>query len=341
MFCAPLGVFSDYVSFAPQINGKGEAGEQEAVTSVRTIYFTHESSFAHEMGPGHPECPQRLRAIDQALTSQRFQWLDRHKAPPAAREDVARVHPEAFLDALAAASPREGYVLLEADAAINPKTMEAALFAAGGAVAAVDAVMTREAETAFVAARPPGHHAGVASPMGFCFLNNVAIAAKAAIAKHGAERVAIVDFDVHHGNGTQEIFWSDRQVLFCSTHQAPFYPGTGGLNERGEHDTIVNAPLPAGADGYLFAQAFSEVIAPRIKAFAPDLIFDPWDRRACAGPAGRLEAHDARLQRGDQTPARSLPTSSAIAGSCRCSKAVTYQRWRIGRRACGGADGRG
>ena len=132
--------------------------------------------------------------------------------------------------------------------------------------------MEKRAKNAFVVARPPGHHAGVSTPMGFCFLNNVAIAARNALAVHGAQRVAIVDFDVHHGNGTQEVFWADPNVLFCSTHQAPFYPGTGWRNETGEHGTIVNAPLPEGADGELFSQALQQVVLPRVKAFAPDLL---------------------------------------------------------------------
>ena len=155
---------------------------------------------------------------------------------------------------------------------MNARTLDAAYFAAGGAIAAVAAVMEKRAKNAFVVARPPGHHAGVSTPMGFCFLNNVAIAARNALAVHGAQRVAIVDFDVHHGNGTQEVFWGDPNVLFCSTHQAPFYPGTGWRNETGEHGTIVNAPLPAGADGELFSEALREVVLPRVKAFQPDLL---------------------------------------------------------------------
>jgi acetoin utilization deacetylase AcuC-like enzyme len=239
---------------------------------LRTFYYTHACMLGHEMGPGHPESPERLRAIETALASEKFLRLERREAPRAAPEDLARAHRETYLKALEAASPAQGHVMLEADALLNPQTLEAARYAAGGAVAAVDAVMTGAADTAFVAARPPGHHAGAASPMGFCFLNNVAIAARSAVEKYDAARVAIVDFDVHHGNGTQEIFWSDKNVLFCSTHQAPFYPGTGGRNETGAHNNIVNAPLFAGSDGDAFAEAFVDVILPRVKAFAPDLI---------------------------------------------------------------------
>ena len=224
------------------------------------------------MGPGHPERPDRLRVIERCLEHERFQALERRAAPLAAREALLRVHPETYLRALEEAAPREGLTALDPDTMMCPKTLEAALHAAGGGVAAVDEVMTGAANTAFVAVRPPGHHAGARTPMGFCFFNNIAVAARHARAAHGAERVAIVDFDVHHGNGTQEIFWSDASVLFCSTHQAPFYPGTGGRNETGEHGTIVNAPLFAGATGEAFLEAFADAILPRVKDFAPDLI---------------------------------------------------------------------
>ena len=163
-----------------------------------------------------------------------FRRLDRSRRAPrraGANRDAFTL--KAISRALDEASPRVGFAALDSDTAMNPKTLEAMQFAAGGAIAAVDAVMSGKSDTAFVAVRPPGHHAGVASPMGFCFLNNVAIAARHAMAAHGAERVAIVDFDVHHGNGTQEIFWADKNVMFCSTHQAPFYPGTGGTRENG------------------------------------------------------------------------------------------------------------
>jgi acetoin utilization deacetylase AcuC-like enzyme len=239
---------------------------------VRTLLFTHASGLSHEMGPGHPERPDRLRAIERELEAERFQSLIRVEAPEAAPEALLRVHPESYLAALDEAQPREGYAALDSDTVMCPKTLDAIRHAAGGAVAAVDEVMSGAADTAFVVARPPGHHAGARNPMGFCFVNNVAIAARHAQAAHGAERVAIVDFDVHHGNGTQDIFWSDESVLFCSTHQAPFYPGTGGRNETGEHDTIVNAPLRAGSDGEVFAEALAERVFPRLREFRPDLI---------------------------------------------------------------------
>jgi len=240
---------------------------------VRTTIFSHSGCLAHEMGPAHPECPERLRAIERGLENERFQSLDRiANAPPAPPETLLRVHPHYYLEALEAAAPHEGYMPIGSDTVMNPQTLEAIRRAAGAAVAAVDDVMRGAANNAFVAARPPGHHAGPRTPMGFCFVNNVAVAARHAQAAHGAERVAIVDFDVHHGNGTQDIFWSDESVLFCSTHQAPFYPGTGGPNETGEHGTIVNAPLFAGAGGDAFREAFLDRILPRLGAFHPDLI---------------------------------------------------------------------
>jgi acetoin utilization deacetylase AcuC-like enzyme len=170
------------------------------------------------------------------------------------------------------ASPQQGLVQIDADTSMSPGTFEAALRGAGGAVHAVDQVMTGKAANAFVAVRPPGHHAETARPMGFCLFNNAAIAARHAQRKHGAERAAIVDFDVHHGNGSQDIFWSDPSVLYSSTHQMPLYPGTGAVSESGEHDTIVNAPLRPGDGGSQFKAAFENRILPRLKDFKPDLV---------------------------------------------------------------------
>jgi acetoin utilization deacetylase AcuC-like enzyme len=240
--------------------------------AVRTLFVTHESGLAHNMGPGHPEQPDRLRAIERNLEQERFQTLTRVQAPAVSREALLRVHPESYLRMIERASPLEGLRALDPDTLMCPATLEAALHAAGGAVAAVDEVMTGAADTAFVGVRPPGHHAGPSTPMGFCFFNNVATAARHALAVRAAERVAIVDFDVHHGNGTQDIFWADERVLFCSTHQAPYYPGTGGTSETGEHDTIVNAPLWAGSTGDDFLEALKTRILPRVRRFSPDLV---------------------------------------------------------------------
>jgi acetoin utilization deacetylase AcuC-like enzyme len=224
------------------------------------------------MGEGHPERPDRLRAIDRALESEVFQLLARDVAPRAEIAAIARVHPLDYVAAIRAASPSQGYLVIDQDTSMCPETFEAALRSAGGAIFAVDEVMTRKVENAFVATRPPGHHAELSTPMGFCFFNNAAVAARHARANYGAERVAIMDFDVHHGNGTQHIFWSDPAVMYASTHEMPNFPGTGSIGERGEFDQIVNAPLRAGDGGDVFREAMDTAILPRIDEFAPDLI---------------------------------------------------------------------
>jgi acetoin utilization deacetylase AcuC-like enzyme len=239
---------------------------------VTTLLLTHPASYGHEMGAGHPERPDRIRAIERALEEPAFKTLARQSAPRAARADLVRVHPEAYVAAIEEAAPAKGITRLDADTSMSPGTLEAAMRAAGGAAFAVDEVMSGRAANAFVATRPPGHHAEKAAPMGFCFFNNAAVAARRAQAAHGAERVAIVDFDVHHGNGTQDIFWDDPSVLYASTHEMPLYPGTGARSERGEHEQIVNAPLRAGDGGEAFREAFNAAILPRLEAFAPDLV---------------------------------------------------------------------
>jgi len=177
-----------------------------------------------------------------------------------------------YVEAIRSASPANGLVRLDADTSMSPGSLEAALRAVGGVTLAVDEVMNRKAANAFVAMRPPGHHTETARPMGFCLFNNAAIAARYAQKRYEIERAAIVDFDVHHGNGSQDIFWADKTVMYCSTHEMPLYPGTGAISERGEHDTIVNAPLSAGDGGDVFREAFETLILPRLHDFKPDLL---------------------------------------------------------------------
>ena len=258
-------------SAAHEGRGERKIAKQDA-TNVTTLFISHSACLAHDMGEGHPERPDRLRAIERALESETFQMLARDVAPRADLAAIARVHPKDYIEAIRAATPQQGVIAVDPDTSMSPGTFEAALRAAGGAVYAVDEVMSGKARNAFVAARPPGHHAEAATPMGFCFFNNAAIAARHARAAHGAERVAIVDFDVHHGNGTQHIFWDDATVMYASTHQMPHYPGTGAVSERGEHDQIVNAPLRAGDAGEAFREAMESRILPRVEAFSPDLI---------------------------------------------------------------------
>jgi acetoin utilization deacetylase AcuC-like enzyme len=239
---------------------------------MTTLLLSHPACLNHVTPMGHPERPDRLRAIERALEHEKFQSLAREQAPMASLETVALAHPMDYVEQVREASPREGMVRLDGDTTMSPGTFEAAMRAAGGAVQAVDEVMAGKVRNAFVATRPPGHHAETATPMGFCLFNNVAIAARHAQKQHGAERVAIVDFDVHHGNGSQDIFWNDPTVMYCSTHQMPLYPGTGAVSERGARNTIVNAPLRPGDGGDQFRQAMETAILPRLEDFGPDLV---------------------------------------------------------------------
>jgi len=239
---------------------------------MSTLLITHPACLEHVMPLGHPERPERLRAVESALEAEKFQTLERELAPLAPLEVVALCHPMDYIVALRDASPAEGIIHLDGDTSMSPGTFEAALRAAGGGIHAVDEVVGKKAANAFVATRPPGHHAETARPMGFCLFDNAAIAARYARDRHGIARAAIVDFDVHHGNGSQEIFWADKTVMYCSTHQMPLFPGTGAVGESGDYNTIVNAPLRPGDGPKAFRDAFDSRILPRLAEFKPELI---------------------------------------------------------------------
>jgi acetoin utilization deacetylase AcuC-like enzyme len=206
------------------------------------------------------------------LSEDRFKGLSRSEAPSGNLDLVTLCHDEHYIGELRRVSPSSGLIYLDGDTSMSPGTWEAVMRGVGGAVAAADAVMSGTHNNAFVAVRPPGHHAERSTPMGFCFFDNVAIAARHAQRKYGIARAAVVDFDVHHGNGTQDIFWSDKSVMYCSTHQMPLFPGTGARGERGEHDNIVNAPLASEDGGAKFRAAFENVILPQLAKFSPELI---------------------------------------------------------------------
>jgi acetoin utilization deacetylase AcuC-like enzyme len=239
---------------------------------MSTLLVTHPSCLNHLTPMGHPERPDRLRAIERVLEKERYQSLARDQAPLASVETIALCHPVDYVEQIRDASPDDGLVRLDADTTMSPGTYEAASRAVGAAVFSVDEVMTGKAANAFCATRPPGHHAERARPMGFCLFNTAAIAARYGQKHHGLGHVAIVDFDVHHGNGTQDIFWEDPSVMYCSTHEMPLYPGTGAKSECGLHDNIVNAPLRAGDGGEAFRDAFNDVILPRLRTFEPELM---------------------------------------------------------------------
>jgi acetoin utilization deacetylase AcuC-like enzyme len=236
-----------------------------------TIVFSHPSCHRHVTGSVHPERPDRLRVVTEALDAKDFRSLLREEAPQADIEQLTRVHPKAYVDAILEAIPETGSVALDADTVVSPGSGEAALRAAGALVAAVDAVLGGSARNAFCAVRPPGHHAERTRPMGFCLFNNVAIGAAHARAAHAVGRVAVVDFDVHHGNGTQHAFEDDAGLFYASTHEWPLFPGTGSREERGVGN-IVNVPLSPLSGSEAFRAAYADEIVPALDRFAPELV---------------------------------------------------------------------
>lgn len=239
---------------------------------MSVLLYTHRACLHHDPGPHHPECPDRLRAVLRALETEEFSDLLRDEAPQATVEQLTRVHPARHVEAILGIRPEpDDSVALDADTVMNWGSAEAALRAAGAAVAGVDAACRGEARRVFCATRPPGHHAEPARPMGFCFFANAAVAARHAQAAHGLARVAVVDFDVHHGNGTQACFEQDPTLFFASSHQSPCYPGTGAPEERGVGN-VFNATLPPGADGAAFRAAWREALLPALEAFGPELV---------------------------------------------------------------------
>ncbi|UOM33334.1 histone deacetylase family protein [Acuticoccus sp. I52.16.1] len=236
-----------------------------------TLIYTDPVFGRHKTPPGHPECAERFAVAERALAHPKFEPLPRRTAAPAPDAAITAVHPAGYLAKLDALVPEHGLVAVDADTSMGPSTMQAARVASGALMAATDALFAGEDKNAFVIGRPPGHHAEHNRAMGFCFLNHVAIAARHAQRAHGVGRVAIVDFDVHHGNGTQDIFWDDASVLYISTHQSPLYPGTGEANERGVGN-ILNVPLPPGTSSSLYRTLFDGAVMPALNAFEPEFL---------------------------------------------------------------------
>ncbi|MCP3968993.1 MAG: histone deacetylase family protein [Rhodobacteraceae bacterium] len=239
---------------------------------MATALFTHPASLHHVNPPGHPERVARLETVMRALEAPEFAGLDRREAPVCARQEILRCHPATYVDRIEAAVPETGSSALDPDTHASPGSWEAATRAVGGCTAAVDAVLSGEAGNAFVAMRPPGHHAETATAMGFCLFGNAAIAAKRALDFHGLARVAVVDFDVHHGNGTQDLLSGEERALFCSSHQMPLYPGSGSAAETGAFGNALNVPLEPMTGGAGMRRAWGEVILPAVEDFRPDLI---------------------------------------------------------------------
>lgn len=238
---------------------------------MTTALYTHAAALNHVTPPGHPEQVARLQYINRALAAESFADLDRRDAPLGRDTDVLRCHPQDYLERVKAAIPERGYVSLDADTHVSSGSLEAAMRAVGGMTAAVDAVMSGDVQNAFIAMRPPGHHAETATAMGFCLFGTAAIGAKYAL-ERGAERVAVLDFDVHHGNGTQDLLWTEARTLFASSHQMPLYPGTGAAHETGAHGNVLNTPLAPMTGGTEMRRAWGDIILPAVLSFDPDLV---------------------------------------------------------------------
>ena len=239
---------------------------------MSTLLLTHPDCLRHDTGPHHPERPERLKAILAALDDNAFASLQRREAPRAEKAQLTRIHPQRYVDWVLGQIPKEGWAGLDADTIVSAGSGEAALRAAGAVCAAVDAVFAGEGQNAFCPVRPPGHHAEPEQAMGFCLFNNVAIGAQHARATHGLKRIAVVDFDVHHGNGTQVAFERDADLFYASTHQSPLYPGTGHAHERGIAGNVVNAPLPPFAGSAEFRAAIERRILPALDVFKPEFV---------------------------------------------------------------------
>ncbi|MDO9046653.1 MAG: histone deacetylase family protein [Methylobacter sp.] len=238
---------------------------------MKTFYYSHPDFLFHETGAGHPECADRLRSIEKALAAPEFSGLSRQSPPLGTEEQIRLVHPQFHIDAILEAIPKQGEHYLDHDTVLSPGSRQAAFRAVGAVCDAVDKVLTGKADNAFCAIRPPGHHAEPQRAMGFCLFNNIAIAANYARQYYQLERIAIVDFDVHHGNGTQAAFYSQPNVLYASSHEMPHYPGTGHPAETGVGN-IINVPLAAGDSGIEFRQKYNNLILPALKNFKPDLL---------------------------------------------------------------------
>ena len=240
---------------------------------MTTILYTHPVCLDHDTSPNHPESANRLRKILEALETPNFDGLIRRESPLASLEQIQAIHPKEQVNLIFSKIPSSGYSKIDADTIVSKDSKEAALRSAGAVIAAVDSVMSQEANNAFCAIRPPGHHAEPNQSMGFCLFNNIAIGADHVMKTYGLKKVAVIDFDVHHGNGTQEIFLKNPNLFYASPHQSPLYPGTGNVKEIGSNKNIINCPLPPGSGSKEFREAMNSSILPSLVEFAPEFLF--------------------------------------------------------------------